>query len=300
MADLINLIDGYQKQRVFGVPLESLLETEGREIPLICEKSIEDLRRRGLDIEGIFRIPGDTKNVKELKQAYDSERGPDLNIEAYSPHDVGGLFKLFFRELPNPLFLFASFPHLLAFYGELEANGGDNSEYLSTFLDKLAKLIASLPESNQKLLRYLFNFFTEIVAQSAVNMMNSRNVAVVFAPNLIRPLVDTMETALLSPQVNKVLSILIDHNDPQFWELVDRHIKEGSRFDLNEVASLPKIKLIQTESPAPKIRHKRGRIGSVMPMKRGKLSSSSDLKGQVEEPIRGHERNKSISGSKAT
>ena len=50
----------------------------------------------------------------------------------------------------------------------------------------MARTIASLPEPNFKALQLLFLLFVKIVQKSAVNLMNPTNLAIVFAPTLLR------------------------------------------------------------------------------------------------------------------
>lgn len=55
-------------------------------------------------MEGIFRVPGPVPEIQELKKAY--ERGEHPSFIHVNPHSVSGLLKLFFIELPDPLFTF--------------------------------------------------------------------------------------------------------------------------------------------------------------------------------------------------
>ena len=249
------------------------MDLEKREIPLIIEKGIEYVREHGMDVEGIFRIPGDTGSIQDIKSAFDNENGETIDLSKYSVHDVGGAVKLFFRELPNPLFPFAFFPKLLELHSGLESS---HEEDMETFLDQLGKLIASLPEENRVLLRYLFNFLDDVSKLMEVNKMTPRNVAVVFAPNLIRPKEDTIETALLSPQVSKIVQVMIEHNAAGLWEAVDKYVANGEQFTGEKGCSTPKINLVSTDSKEIK-RKKRDKIKGAIPIKKrsGKDSAHS-------------------------
>ena len=285
MADIVTLIHRYQQKRVFGMELEKLLAAEEREIPCICEKAIGDIRERGLDVEGIFRVPGDTKTVQELKIAFDAEKGNELDFSRYMIHDVAGVLKLYFPELPDPLFPYASFTQLINFYNEFEAHGGEGSDFTSHYTDNLAKLIASLPECNRRLLKYLLDFMNDVVKNSALNMMSARNIAVVFAPNIIRPLEDTMETALLSPQVSKLLCSMIEYSCPAFWESVDRYLADGDKFVFDETKPLISVNLVEMDSPmAPKVKKpaRRDKLIGAIPIKRIARSTEPGESGSTE------------------
>lgn len=55
----------------------------------------------GLTFEGIYRISGVKSKVQALRDMYN--RGEVVCLKEYDPHTVASLFKLFLRELPEPL-----------------------------------------------------------------------------------------------------------------------------------------------------------------------------------------------------
>jgi len=82
--------------------LEALLE-EGREIPVLLLRLTSVLMTKGVDTEGIFFKDTETSpEVKELKA--NCEKGKFEFTEKTNYHNVAGLVKLFFLELPEPLF----------------------------------------------------------------------------------------------------------------------------------------------------------------------------------------------------
>jgi len=55
----------------------------------------------GMDVEGILRTNGNSKMLEKLRSSYNrTSRG---DIQAADPVTVGGLLKLFLRELPDGL-----------------------------------------------------------------------------------------------------------------------------------------------------------------------------------------------------
>lgn len=59
-------------------------------------------------MEGIFRVPGSQNRINELAAMYEvgGDEADAISLEQESTHDVGGLFKLFLRRLPEPLCTF--------------------------------------------------------------------------------------------------------------------------------------------------------------------------------------------------
>ena len=70
-------------------------------MPCAVHRAAMELQRRGLREEGLFRISGNKLRVSAIQEAYD--KGVPLELTNEDVHDVGSLFKLFFRVLPEPL-----------------------------------------------------------------------------------------------------------------------------------------------------------------------------------------------------
>jgi hypothetical protein len=76
-----------------------------KEIPTFLKDSTEYLENGFLDLEGIFRIPGDAKAIKRIKQQLnDGDETYECSKEY--PNTVAGLIKLYFSELAEPLITF--------------------------------------------------------------------------------------------------------------------------------------------------------------------------------------------------
>jgi len=55
----------------------------------------------GIDVEGILRMNGNSKLLDKLRNSYNRTGSGD--VRTADPVTVGGLLKLFLRELPNGL-----------------------------------------------------------------------------------------------------------------------------------------------------------------------------------------------------
>lgn len=105
---------------------------------------------------------------------------PDFSLDNVSPHSVAGIVKLWVRELPEPLLTFVLYDDMVRCTRNEDWAG-------------LEQLEAGLPEPNRTIFRYLCTFLAEVSMKSDVNKMTPSNLAIVFAPNLIRPAVETFE-----------------------------------------------------------------------------------------------------------
>lgn len=109
--------------KYFGVPLAdaikvasakiSILGTEfasddvlqyGR-IPIVVAKCGVYLKINGLNVEGIFRVGGLSKRIKELQIIFSTppEYGKKLNWDGYTVHDAALVLRRYLNALPEPL-----------------------------------------------------------------------------------------------------------------------------------------------------------------------------------------------------
>uniref|UniRef100_A0A8D0L1U5 Synapse defective Rho GTPase homolog 1 n=1 Tax=Sphenodon punctatus TaxID=8508 RepID=A0A8D0L1U5_SPHPU len=96
-----------QEPRVFGVALRQLVEREAvpTKVPLLIQKCVAQIERRGLKVVGLYRLCGSAAVKKELRDAFERDSAtvtlsenlyPDINV-------ITGILKDYLRELPTPL-----------------------------------------------------------------------------------------------------------------------------------------------------------------------------------------------------
>ncbi|KAJ3608137.1 hypothetical protein NHX12_025187 [Muraenolepis orangiensis] len=185
---------------IFGQRLEDTVLYEKkfgpRLAPLLVEQCVDFLRDRGLDEEGLFRMPGQANLVKELQEAFDCGDKPlfDSNTDT---HTVASLLKLYLRELPEPVVPFAKY-----------------DDFLSCGVQELENQVSSLPLPNFNLLKYICKFLDEVQSHCHENKMSVQNLATVFGPNILRPkMEDPVAIMEGTSLVQHLMTILIrDHN----------------------------------------------------------------------------------------
>jgi hypothetical protein len=206
---------------LFGAPLDLVIEREraaGRptaSIPYVIEATARSLTDRALDESGLFRVPGSKDRIESLTSVVSTAcaRGDwaavDAAIAAADVHDVGGVLKVYFRRLPDPLFPFHLFEETLAIADEPSA---------PKRLERLGDIITALPPHSHALLRHLALFLSLVSTHSATNMMTSSNLSIVFGPGLLRPLSEGVEYTFALPRVNGLVELMIDGVDVLFGE----------------------------------------------------------------------------------
>ena len=77
------------------------------QVPVVltcCARLIEE---EGI-VDGIYRLSGVSSNIQKLRAEFDEEQEPNLTADDYLQdiHSISSLLKMYFRELPNPLFTY--------------------------------------------------------------------------------------------------------------------------------------------------------------------------------------------------
>ncbi|KAJ0004470.1 hypothetical protein NQD34_010684 [Periophthalmus magnuspinnatus] len=163
---------------VFGCDLIEHLQSTGQDVPQVLKKCAEFIEKHGI-VDGIYRLSGITSNIQRLRQEFCSEACPDLTKEVYLQdiHCVGSLCKLYFRELPNPLLTY----ELYTKFTEAVSVPGDHEK-----LAGIQMVIKELPHAHFRTLEYLTKHLTRLATLSSKTNMHTRNLALVWAPNLLR------------------------------------------------------------------------------------------------------------------
>ncbi|CAF0739032.1 unnamed protein product [Didymodactylos carnosus] len=171
---------------IFGQSLQETYDyakDKTSSVPLIVQQCCEHLLQYGLDYVGLFRVPGKQSSIKELRDMYD--RGISVRLdETYAPATVSSLLKIYLQSLPEPIIPNLDFDNFLEIGCRFKyPNENERDEKIS----RLKQAILNLPKINYHVLKYLCLFMKKISDQSAVNKMDTENLAVVFGSNIIRP-----------------------------------------------------------------------------------------------------------------
>ncbi|XP_028276996.1 rho GTPase-activating protein 31-like isoform X1 [Parambassis ranga] len=165
-------------ENAFGCDLIEHLQSSGQDVPQVLKKCAEFIEKHGI-VDGIYRLSGVTSNIQRLRQEFCSEACPDLTKEVYLQdiHCVGSLCKLYFRELPNPLLTY----ELYNKFTEAVSVHGDHERLLH-----IQRVIKELPTPHFKTLEYLTKHLSHLATLCTKTNMHTRNLALVWAPNLLR------------------------------------------------------------------------------------------------------------------
>ncbi|EZA53358.1 Rho GTPase-activating protein [Ooceraea biroi] len=164
----------------FKVPLELCPPSSFSEcVPLIVEMCTSIVEARGLEVVGIYRVPGNTAAIAQLTDSVN--RGfENINLQDPRWSDVNvisSLLKSFFRQLPDSLLTAELYPMFI---------DADKIEDPQRRMTTIRKLLRDLPEHHFETLKYLMQHLKKIVEHSEINKMEAKNLAIVFGPTLVR------------------------------------------------------------------------------------------------------------------
>ena len=208
-------------------PFGAALDTHATLVPAVVEQCLSFIEVNSIFAPGVYRQSGSKVTIDALRRKFNRDvEVSDISPDRYSAHDVAGLLKQFFRELPDPLLTEANFR------GFLDATlVSDHYGMLYAFLAVLEKL----PQSNHATLKRLCTHLSLIADHETTNKMGLKQLAIVFGPTLMD--ISNPDTAVVDdemtnlPKKYKVVETLI-HYYEWFFNLegkttVEKNLKEG-------------------------------------------------------------------------
>lgn len=179
------LISNSDPSPYFGVDLARQLDRDDREVPLVVEKCVEFLENGSdaLTTAGIYRVPGSTAIVTQLRREFVCGEQTDLSTVTNDPHDVTSLLKLFFRQLPEPVFTHELYPRFLAAAkrGEDDPSAADDRVRVIA----IHELVNLLPDANYATLRAIMRHLYNVSRREEDTLMNAVNLGIVWGPTLM-------------------------------------------------------------------------------------------------------------------
>ncbi|XP_074832897.1 rho GTPase-activating protein 32 isoform X3 [Carettochelys insculpta] len=237
---------GILKERVFGCDLGEHLLNSGHDVPQVLKSCTEFIEKHGI-VDGIYRLSGIASNIQKLRHEFDSEQIPDLTKDIYIQdiHCVGSLCKLYFRELPNPLLTY----QLYEKFSDAVSAATDEER-----LVKIHDVIQQLPPPHYRTLEFLMRHLAHLADYSSITNMHTKNLAIVWAPNLLRS--KQIESACFSGTAafmevriqSVVVEFILNNVDVLFSSKLSSVIRDGAGH-----TSLSRPKSLLVSSPSTKL-----------------------------------------------
>uniref|UniRef100_G1N9T4 Synapse defective Rho GTPase homolog 2 n=1 Tax=Meleagris gallopavo TaxID=9103 RepID=G1N9T4_MELGA len=188
-----NSLDGLDADRepvMFGVDARKVVEKEntGLMVPLLIQKCVMEIEKRGCQVVGLYRLCGSAAVKKELREAFERDskavtlsesRYPDINV-------ITGVLKDYLRELPSPLITKQLYEAVVDAMVKnplkMAAAGCENDPSDS---EHTAALLDCLPDVEKATLKMLLDHLKLVASYHEVNKMTCQNLAVCFGPVLL-------------------------------------------------------------------------------------------------------------------
>ncbi|KAL8720756.1 MAG: hypothetical protein Q9225_002422 [Loekoesia sp. 1 TL-2023] len=182
---------------LFGSELQHRAEHEASDVPSIVMRCIQEVEIRGMEVEGIYRKSGGNSQIQQIKEGFERTNDYDISDPDLDINAVTSTLKQYFRKLPTPLITYDVYDKLLnsappvhpTNNGPPQTNPNHNldPEQREHRVQLMRQAIGGLPSIHRACLEFLIFHLARVVEHEKLNLMTSLNVAVVFAPTLMRP-----------------------------------------------------------------------------------------------------------------
>ncbi|KAI4728073.1 RhoGAP-domain-containing protein [Aureobasidium sp. EXF-10728] len=252
-------------QGIFGVPLQtsiryanvaiSLFNEQGQSyiygyVPIVVAKCGVYLKEKATDVEGIFRLSGSEKRIKELRIAFDSpdRYGKGLDWSGYTVHDAANILRRYFNQLPEPIIPLEFYErfrdplknHQAQAVGSMDMQAPNIGHFDPVKAIRVYQsLITELPPLNRQLLLYILDLLAVFASKSDLNKMTTPNLAAIFQPGLLSHPQHDMAPAQY--RLSQDVLIFLIENQDSF--LIGMH---------GTAADEKTVKEVQSGAPTPK------------------------------------------------
>ncbi|XP_053507710.1 rho GTPase-activating protein 12 isoform X3 [Ictalurus furcatus] len=199
---------GYIKDLVFGSNLISLCQREKTTVPHFVKLCIDYIENQGLSLDGLYRVSGNLAVIQKLRFAVNHDEKINLEDSKWEDiHVATGALKMFFRELPEPLFTYTYF------------NDFVNAIKITDYKQKvmaIKDLVKQLPQPNQDTMQELFKHLRKVIEHGEENRMTTQSIAIVFGPTLLRPEIENMHMAVHMVYQNQIVELILHEYEAIF------------------------------------------------------------------------------------
>ncbi|KDQ54847.1 hypothetical protein JAAARDRAFT_181517 [Jaapia argillacea MUCL 33604] len=171
-----NYFVGECSDLIFGVSLVDYATSRGlsdAEIPRVVRLCIQEIDKRGLETEGVYRVSGRHAVVQELQHKIErNEKAFKFNPGTDDVYAVASLLKLYLRELPDPVFKFPLQDRI--------QHTEDLTDHASNDFLLLRGKMRRLPPVHQATLKAVVEHLARVAACCDKTKMDAHNLAIIF------------------------------------------------------------------------------------------------------------------------
>jgi len=223
-------------------------------IPNIMFECITQIQMRGIDVKGLFRVPGNHLKIQETQKLL--QAGKKVNFYELDILLIASILKLWLRELPDPLIPFNFYDKLIALGSTLPQL--TEEEKIDQKIN-LRNIIRNIRRPHIDCLSYLILFLSKVAKNSEVNKMHAKNLATVIAPNILyRPIdvnadIETTRAAAMqtSEEIGhtiNIVTLLISDVEFFFFDRDSDSKNEEKKVEQLDAGSSKRLQFLSTSS----------------------------------------------------
>lgn len=186
------------------VSISRRCQIEGNKVPAIVTKCIEEVERRGMLQEGIYRKSGARTQIEQIEARFENydERANYEEILSGDINGVASALKQYLRYLPDPLISASCYDAFIL----VSSVPSDTKAKV----DKMREVLHRLPTAHSLCLARLCTHLNRVTQHAETNLMSNKNLAMVFAPTLARAMSGEREIADMHHKSDSTL-FMIEH-----------------------------------------------------------------------------------------
>ena len=225
MAEMLNKLlgDVVPSEEDLKMLKDSKPETLAPPSVLVIDRVCHEIEARGLENDGLFRIPGGTFASRAVFVSLNHLRtGHEVNFKAeLNVHNIGAALKSYLLN-SEPLIPYSVYDALFVCI--------DSGVPVEDAIALKIALEKKLPRTKEKCLHRILKMLSETAKLSETNQMTSKNLAIVFSPVLFHDDAEpAMELAKNQGKKMVLLHTLISHFDVAYPEPFEHVYKAPAR-----------------------------------------------------------------------
>lgn len=151
-----------------------------RYVEIFPTHKLQLILNSGMNVEGIYRKSGGNSQIQQIKEGFERSNDYDISDPDLDINAVTSTLKQYLSKLPTPLITYEVYDRLLESATLIQEDPNRCISFMRSAL-------SSLPPRHRNCLEVLVFHLARVVEREKENLMTSLNVAVVFAPTIMRP-----------------------------------------------------------------------------------------------------------------
>ncbi|GJE85915.1 RhoGAP-domain-containing protein [Phanerochaete sordida] len=175
-----NFVVGDCRDLIFGINLVDYAISKNfadGDVPQIMQICTGEIENRGLEVEGIYKVPGEEELVQELQLAIERDgEAFKLAPSMDDVHAMSSMLKTYLLKLPEPVFQMS--------LRDRVRHAHDIKGHNFKDCPLLRPRIQQLPPVHQATLKFLLAHLAKVASHSDKNKMDAKELAIIFGPIL--------------------------------------------------------------------------------------------------------------------